>query len=52
MNQPITRAEDYCTVEVETFTSHLECGLTGERFEADQPPGLEPVVDGLRAEGR
>jgi threonine synthase len=43
MNQPITRAEDYCTVEVETFTSHLECGLTGERFEADQPHGLSSV---------
>jgi len=42
-NQPITRAEDYCTVEVETFTSHLECGLTGERFEADQPHGLSSV---------
>ena len=42
-NQPITRAEDYCTVEIETFTSHLECGLTGERFEADQVHGLSSV---------
>ena len=42
-NQPITRAEDYCTVEVETFTSHLECGLTGERFAADRPHGLSSV---------
>ena len=44
-NQPITRAEDYCTVEIETFTSHLECGLTGERFEADQ-------IHGLSSDGR
>ncbi len=42
-SQPITRAEDYTTVEVETFTSHLECGLTGERFEADELHGLSSV---------
>ncbi len=41
--QPITRAEDYATVEVETFTSHLECGLTGERFGADEVHGLSSV---------
>mgnify|MGYP002009826487 CR=1 FL=1 len=43
LNPPITRAEDYCSANVETFTSHLECGLTGERFEADQPHGLSSV---------
>jgi len=42
-NQPITQAEDYCSAKIETFTSHLECGLTGERFEADQPHGLSSV---------
>ena len=42
-NQPIARAEEFCTAEIETFTSHLECGLTGERFEADQPHGLSSV---------
>ena len=42
-NQPITRAEEYGSVEIETFTSHLECGLTGERFEADQVHGLSSV---------
>lgn len=26
--------------ELPTFVSHLECGLTGERFEADQIHGL------------
>ena len=42
-NPPLARAEDYCSAKIETFTSHLECGLTGERFEADQPHGLASV---------
>ena len=39
-NPPIARAEDYCSAKIETFTSHLECGLPGERFEADQSDPL------------
>ncbi len=35
-SRAITRAEDYTSVEIETFTSHLECALTGERFAADE----------------
>ncbi len=42
-NQAITRAEDYTTVEIETFTSHLECAMTGERFAADERHGLSSV---------
>ena len=29
--------------EIPTFTTHLECSLTGERFPADQPAGLSPA---------
>jgi threonine synthase len=29
--------------ELPTFTTHLECSLTGERFPADRPAGLSPA---------
>ena len=32
--------EDNTTTDRETFVSHLECSLTGERYEADQLHGL------------
>ena len=32
--------DDNLTVERPTFVTHLECSLTGERYEADRPHGL------------
>ena len=35
--------DDNLTADRRTFVSHLECGLTGERYEADQLHGLSRV---------
>ena len=35
--------DDNLTAERPTFVTHLECGMTGERYEADQLHGLSRV---------
>ena len=52
------RHDDNLTAERPTFVTHLECSMTGERYEADRPHGLSRVgrpllvrydLDGVRA---
>ncbi len=37
------RFDDNLVAERKTFVTHLECSMTGERFEADRLHGLSPV---------
>ena len=37
------RHDDNLTTDRQTFVTHLECSMTGERYEADQLHGLSRV---------